>query len=509
MKIIFVDQSTDVQQKWIDPLRLEGWGVIRAQSAEDAAQMLIFHGMNLNYLVVRENDVRWAEKQLYPFLLMNESWSNQQISEHQASAKPAFAYLSSSSTVQDLKDALEKKPSAKKSGKIELESISEILSKPEATRSINALSIQLEAPNLLLGGEFSNHVGMVGDVQKAKDEIAPQPIEKTGPVKKPIVEEESFDSNEISIILEPAEFTLGGFTVNEVKEEIKEDVEAPQVQSVAESSDRTVVLDATRLRLESVQEPEVEAVDLESQEESELETLDLAVGSNYQSYDIPENVTPIRRVRSSDLQAPLPENLDLETMRNYLSLREQDVAMLTGQYRSAQERVFQLEVQLKVERAKSTELQHVVQKQDQEIKNHELDKQVESEVLFKQVEDLNHQLQERTEKARIIETKLRLTTLEVDKIKERVRVDIRRIRVREKELESQLEIIKKDSSALLLARDEKIVELKRKIDLLEFNMELVQEQFQKERLTSDQLRTRLKDAASAMRQAGGLLDHEN
>ena len=55
----------------------------------------------------------------------------------------------------------------------------------------------------------------------------------------------------------------------------------------------------------------------------------------------------------------------------------------------------------------------------------------------------------------------------------------------------------------------KIIELKRKLDLLEFNMELVQEQYSKERDATDQLRTRLKHAASAMREAGGLLDHEN
>jgi hypothetical protein len=100
-------------------------------------------------------------------------------------------------------------------------------------------------------------------------------------------------------------------------------------------------------------------------------------------------------------------------------------------------------------------------------------------------------------------------TDEVEKVKERVRLDLRRIRVREKELENQLEILKKDSTALLVARDEKIVELKRKIDLLEFNMELVQEQYGKERNLTDALRQKLKDAAGAVKRAGGLLDQEN
>jgi len=129
--------------------------------------------------------------------------------------------------------------------------------------------------------------------------------------------------------------------------------------------------------------------------------------------------------------------------------------------------------------------------------------------MYQQIEDLNLQLRERTDKTRTIETKLKIMTDEVEKVKERVRLDLRRIRVREKELENQLEILKKDSTALLVARDEKIVELKRKIDLLEFNMELVQEQYGKERNLTDALRQKLKDAAGAVKRAGGLLDQEN
>jgi chromosome segregation ATPase len=197
---------------------------------------------------------------------------------------------------------------------------------------------------------------------------------------------------------------------------------------------------------------------------------------------------------------------DSETLRSYLALREQDVAVLSGQVRSSQERIQQLETLLKMEKARSTELTHVVSRQEQKITHYDQEKQVELDVLGRQIEDMDSQLKDRTDKARSIEAKLRLTMEEVGKVKERVRVDIRRIRVREKELESQLEVLKKDSSALLQARDEKILELKRKLDLLEFNMELVQEQFNKEKQSADDLKSRLKDAAQVMKQANGLLE---
>lgn len=161
---------------------------------------------------------------------------------------------------------------------------------------------------------------------------------------------------------------------------------------------------------------------------------------------------------------------------------------------------------LKTEKARNVELEETLAKADQTIKNYDLEKRVEMEVLQKQVEDLEQNLREKTEKARLIETRLRLMSEEVNKVKERVRVDIRRIRVREKELEGQVEILKKDSGALLQARDEKILELKRRNDLLEFNMELVQEQYEKERRLTEELKGKLKEAAQVMKQANGFLE---
>jgi chromosome segregation ATPase len=199
-------------------------------------------------------------------------------------------------------------------------------------------------------------------------------------------------------------------------------------------------------------------------------------------------------------------NPDVEALRNYLAMREQDVAVLNGQIRSSKERISQAEAELRMEKARNSELQELLSKAEQTIKGYDLEKRVEMEVVEKQIDDLDRQLKERTEKARVIETKLRLMSEEVNKVKDRVRVDIRRIRVREKELEGQLEILKKDSAALLQARDEKILELKRRVDLLEFNMELAQEQVEKERRSTDELRSKLRDAADAMKQANGYLE---
>jgi hypothetical protein len=59
---------------------------------------------------------------------------------------------------------------------------------------------------------------------------------------------------------------------------------------------------------------------------------------------------------------------------------------------------------------------------------------------------------------------------------------------------------------VLGAREGKIVELKRKIDLLEFNMDLLQDRFNRERESNNKLREKLGKAAQVVRVAEGLLD---
>jgi len=464
MKVLFLDSSAELQQKWIEPLRTQGWGTIHARNADEASQVLRFHGGSLEVIVVSEGFVSWTEQNSVPFIVLTKTWNEAQIARHRQSQKPAFGYLSFHSEISELIRFIEAKKreshssnDLKATGTDAVSASSGLALEPETPQALNnaTSSIKLEAPTVLLGGK---------------------PVEDATTPEIPLQAESVSEVAEIS--LDTAD------------------------SSGDSDENKTMILDSTKIEFGA----DVKAAAEAEPEADPLEELEQAAAPLSPPPPPAQNV-PVMQFAVNP--SPASGASDVDTLKSYLALREQDVAILTGQVRSSQERIQQLELQLKVERARAGELQHVVQKQEQQIKNYDRDKQIEFEVLYKQIEDLNGQLKERTEKARSIEARLKITTDEVDKVKERVRVDIRRIRVREKELESQLEILKKDSSALLLARDEKILELKRKIDLLEFNMELVQEQYSKERDATDQLRTRLKHASAAMREAGGLLDHEN
>jgi CheY-like chemotaxis protein len=197
---------------------------------------------------------------------------------------------------------------------------------------------------------------------------------------------------------------------------------------------------------------------------------------------------------------------DTETLKKYLMLREQDVAILSNQLKSARDQIVQLEKKLREESGKSGELEHAVGERQKRIEEFEKEKALALQGLQAEIDELRFQNKTKTDKARLLESKVTEATEEIERLKERVRTDIRKIRVREKELENKLEIVRKDSEALITARESKIMELKRKIDLLEFNIDLLQDQNAREKENSAQLRERLAKAAQVVRVAGGLLD---
>lgn len=200
---------------------------------------------------------------------------------------------------------------------------------------------------------------------------------------------------------------------------------------------------------------------------------------------------------------------DLETLKKYLFLREQDVGALSTQLKGVREQLVAVEDLLRIERAKNVELEHVVNEQRRKVEDFEKQKSFELESFQSEVKELRFELKSKMDKARVLESGMRAATEEMERLKERVRVDIRKIRVREKELENRLEIMKKDSEALISARENKIIDLKRKLDLVEFNMDLLQDQYAREKEISAQLREKLGKAAQVVRVAGGLLTSDS
>lgn len=104
---------------------------------------------------------------------------------------------------------------------------------------------------------------------------------------------------------------------------------------------------------------------------------------------------------------------------------------------------------------------------------------------FAELEDLKYRLAMSEDKKVLAEEKTRALNNQKEKLEQKVRIDLSQVRQREKELETKLEMLSIDVDAQVQSRDQKILELRRKIDSLEFNMENVSIREQK---TSDDKR---------------------
>lgn len=114
-------------------------------------------------------------------------------------------------------------------------------------------------------------------------------------------------------------------------------------------------------------------------------------------------------------------------------------------------------------------------------------------------EEAKHQVRVLEEKKSFFEEKTKMLQKEFDRLSHKVRIDFNKVKQREKELEGQLELVSMDTQAQVKSRDMKILELKRKIDALEFNMENATIREQKSREDKARLEERLHKMMKTLR----------
>ncbi len=220
---------------------------------------------------------------------------------------------------------------------------------------------------------------------------------------------------------------------------------------------------------------------------------------NKQSESMTDSVTP------SPLAAPT-FNTDVDTLKKYLNMREQDAAVLSAQLGYAKQEIEKLEDTIKRKTYENEDLYHQltslkekVQQQEQEISH--LSRRNDD-----QLDEVHKTLKIKNDRVRFLEERLASAQDQYEKLKDRVRLDIRKIRVRERELESKLEILKRDSETLISARESKILELKRKIDLLEFNFDVLIDKNEQERNNTHEAQAKLEKLNLILKQALGSFD---
>lgn len=199
---------------------------------------------------------------------------------------------------------------------------------------------------------------------------------------------------------------------------------------------------------------------------------------------------------------------------------DQDIKQIVGNYSGEMER---LAATLSNLRADREELLAKIQKLEEEkILQHrqnlslraELDeKKIELTIIKKKLNEENNELKDRLkiqeEMKLIMEEKNRQLQLEVEKISQKNRLDVKKVQGRERELEQKLELLKADAETQIRHRDQKILELKRRIDGMEFDMESMGHQEKRSLEGKVELEQKLDKAIRTLRGAISILENDS
>lgn len=126
-----------------------------------------------------------------------------------------------------------------------------------------------------------------------------------------------------------------------------------------------------------------------------------------------------------------------------------------------------------------------------------------------ELENAKYQLKLSQNKREILEEQNKNYQQEFERLSQKVKVDFRKIRSREKELEGQLDLIKSDAQIQVSGRDQKILELKRQIDSMEFDMENMLLHDQKAKENQRAIEEKLERVMKTLRSGINLLETED
>lgn len=125
-----------------------------------------------------------------------------------------------------------------------------------------------------------------------------------------------------------------------------------------------------------------------------------------------------------------------------------------------------------------------------------------------EIDEMQYRLRVNEEKKAVYEEKSKHLQRELERLGQKVRIDFNKVKQREKELEGQLELVSMDAESQVRSRDQKILELKRKIDQLEFNMENAHIREQKYREDKYKLEERLTKIMKTLRGSIKVLEND-
>jgi hypothetical protein len=510
MKLLLVNAKLGSGDPLVRSLQSTGVTVLLANTLEQARQLLTAHALTLEIVVIHrepnglelipfiKSTPSLAD---LPYIVTSSEWNDADFGRHQQTSEGANAYLREENCARDLRFVIEQvigcelsmalvAPAPMTSSKITGLSLSRGQVDVSEPQSVSGVNVKIEDATSVFQATpvGSPSFTLEVDPQFSQPPVTISPSEDAA--TRVISHEELVASVE--------SIDAGGVSISEMPE-----IPIERFSS-ADFAVEAPVFEAQPLEI-PIESPPSAPLELPI-ESSAAEPAGDPVSDLPYLFGQAARPRPMAPLGDAVVPGGAAQSPDIETLKRYLALREQDVAALSAQLHEARRQVRKLEEDLRQGHALMEEQGYLLEGKEKREQEFEREKALLIEGLQAEMDELRFQMKSRSDKARLLESQVRDTAQEMDRLRERVRNDIRKIRVREKELENRLEIVKKDSEALLMAREATILELKRKLDTAEFNLDLMHDRLGREKETSAELREKLLRASQAVRLAGGLLD---
>jgi len=493
MKLLILHPSLNSSAPWLAALQGQGVFVLTASSAEEAFQMLQLHAGSVDAAVVHRegaggtddsglsfiSKVR-AQQGLVdlPMVVTSEVWGDEDFANHQGSMDGVNAYLRwddvESQLYPTLCQMLGVEPGSFSGVAIPTVSPESIPSIEVAALQIDSSAFQLESLESVSSSPQIAGSGSISLVVEGIEEHSPSiPIPSDAAASTRILTLDAV-SSPVTASTSP-QFT-----------EVSLPVSSPQAF-------------APEIRPEPEPEP-ISAPSTEEDFEPENQ-IPYLFGKGSSRSEIMPIVTGDAVVPGGAAQSP-----DLETVKHYLELREKDVSALAIQLRETKALLKKAQEELQISHSLMEEQASKLEAAERREKELEREKALLVEGVQSEIDSMRFEVKSKNDKIRHLQSQLKSGEQEMERLKDRVRSDLRSIKSNEKKLENQLDMLRRDSDSLLASRESVIIELKRKLDLTEFNLDIVQDKLVRERGRGEELKGKLVKASQAVRVAGGLLD---
>ncbi len=196
----------------------------------------------------------------------------------------------------------------------------------------------------------------------------------------------------------------------------------------------------------------------------------------------------------------------IETMRKYIALKEAEVRDLRdqhGQYQSFVKKLSsQVEALTRQNRDALVEAEAARRREDAARTEYR-------ELKDRYSGDLNAQkleYEDRLRRSGNYDAQTDELYRKKEEWKEKVREELKRIKLKEKELETKHELLRRDMQALLDSKDKHVIELKKKSDALEIEMESLEDRLRKANFVLSAIESKKKRLVETMRLAISLLE---